>query len=242
MAIRKHPLVLVLVRLCLTPLFSRLLEFAPDRARQPRLLSGILAGILLSEAASDQIPAFTANIFSLDSIPYLSLIANLGLVASLFLISTLIHFSLIRRDVCMTVAVSTAGLAAPFRLGCAISVGLRHKCVNPSVKVTTRMTFFGTPTDITASSDLSRVLSELRLFIDPVRLVVLASGVLSDVIGGCLPALSVALASAGSGVVVTGSWTGPGGPTLGYLCAVLGLVLISAFFLLDDCDLGDVWK
>lgn len=64
------------------------------------------------------------------------------------------------------------------------------------------MTFIGTSSSITAFPVLSRILSELQLFTDPVGLVVLASGVVNDVIGWCLLALSVALASAGQGVVV----------------------------------------
>ncbi|KWU41557.1 hypothetical protein RHOSPDRAFT_22743, partial [Rhodotorula sp. JG-1b] len=252
------PLVLVIVQLCLILILSRILAFAFKWARQPRVVSEILAGILLGPTAFGQIPGFTENIFPSDSIPYLSLIANLGLVLFLFVIGTDVDFSLLRRNARPTLAVSTAGLVIPFGLGCAVSVGLYNEFIDSSIKFTTFMTFIGTSSSITAFPVLSRILSELQLFADPVGLVVLASGVVNDVIGWCLLALSVALASAGSGVVVvyilltmlawtlalffigrpalnwlarkTGSWTRPDGPTQGYVCAVLGLVLVSAFF------------
>ncbi|KAG0655341.1 K(+)/H(+) antiporter [Rhodotorula mucilaginosa] len=253
-----NPLVLVIVQLCLILILSRILAFAFKWARQPRVVSEILAGILLGPTAFGQIPGFTENIFPSDSIPYLSLIANLGLVLFLFVIGTDVDFSLLRRNARPTLAVSTAGLVIPFGLGCAVSVGLYNEFIDSSIKFTTFMTFIGTSSSITAFPVLSRILSELQLFSDPVGLVVLASGVVNDVIGWCLLALSVALASAGSGVVVvyilltmlawtlalffigrpalnwlarkTGSWTRPDGPTQGYVCAVLGLVLVSAFF------------
>ncbi|GAA5885674.1 hypothetical protein JCM3774_004524 [Rhodotorula dairenensis] len=253
-----NPLVLVIVQLCLILILSRILAFAFKWARQPRVVSEILAGILLGPTAFGQIPGFTDNIFPSDSIPYLSLIANLGLVLFLFVVGTDVDFSLLRRNVRPTLAVSTAGLVIPFGLGCAVSVGLYNQFIDGSVKFTTFMCFIGTSSSITAFPVLSRILSELQLFTDPVGLVVLASGVVNDVIGWCLLALSVALASAGSGVVVvyilltmfgwtlglffigrpalnwlarkTGSWTRPDGPTQGYVCAVLGLVLVSAFF------------
>ncbi|GAA5993132.1 hypothetical protein JCM10908_001304 [Rhodotorula pacifica] len=253
-----NPLVLVIVQLCLILILSRILAFGFKWARQPRVVSEILAGILLGPTAFGQIPGFTDNIFPAESIPYLSLIANLGLVLFLFVVGTDVDFSLLRRNMWPTIAVSTAGLVIPFGLGCAVSVGLYNEFLDASVKFTTFMCFIGTSSSITAFPVLSRILLELHLFTDPVGLVVLASGVVNDVIGWCLLALSVALASAGQGVVVvyilltmlgwtlalffigrpalnwlarkTGSWTRPDGPTQGYVCAVLGLVLVSAFF------------
>ncbi|BGO98205.1 K(+)/H(+) antiporter [Rhodotorula toruloides] len=253
-----NPLVLVIVQLVLILALSRILALAFRWARQPRVVSEILAGILLGPTAFGQIPGFTENIFPAPSIPFLSLIANLGLVLFLFVIGTDVDFSLLRRNLKPTVAVSAAGLVIPFGLGCAVSVGLYNEFISKEVKFTTFMTFIGTSSSITAFPVLSRILSELQLFTDPVGLVVLASGVVNDVIGWCLLALSVALASAGQGVVVvyilltmvgwtlalfflarpalnwlartTGSYTRSDGPTQGYVCATLALVLISAWF------------
>ncbi|BGP29748.1 K(+)/H(+) antiporter [Rhodotorula toruloides] len=253
-----NPLVLVIVQLVLILALSRILALAFRWARQPRVVSEILAGILLGPTAFGQIPGFTENIFPEPSIPFLSLIANLGLVLFLFVIGTDVDFSLLRRNLKPTVAVSAAGLVIPFGLGCAVSVGLYNEFISKDVKFTTFMTFIGTSSSITAFPVLSRILSELQLFTDPVGLVVLASGVVNDVIGWCLLALSVALASAGQGIVVvyilltmvgwtlalfflarpalnwlartTGSYTRADGPTQGYVCATLALVLISAWF------------
>ena len=54
---------LVIVQLCLILILSRILAFAFKWARQPRVVSEILAGILLGPTAFGQIPGFTENIF-----------------------------------------------------------------------------------------------------------------------------------------------------------------------------------
>ncbi|BGP45666.1 K(+)/H(+) antiporter [Rhodotorula kratochvilovae] len=253
-----NPLVLLIIQLVLILALSRILAFFFGRFRVPRVVCEIVAGILLGPTAFGQIPGFTENIFPEASITYLNLISNLGLVLFLFVIGTDVDFSLLRRNLKPTLAVSAAGLVIPFGLGCAVSVGLYQEFSPKSVVFTTFMCFIGTSSSITAFPVLSRILGDLHLFQDPVGLVVLASGVVNDVLGWCLLALSIALATAGTGVVVvyiilslvgwwlflyflcrpalnwlarkTGSFSRPDGPTQGYVCAVLALVLVSAWF------------
>jgi len=241
----------------------------------------IVAGILLGPTAFGRVPGFTENIFPPESISYLTLISNLGLVLFLFCVGTDVDFSLLRRNAKPTIAVSTAGLLLPFALGCGVSFGLYGAFVPDDVSKTTFMVFIGTSMSITAFPVLSRILGDLHLFQDPVGLVVLASGVVNDVLGWCLLSLAIALASSGSGVVVvyvlcclvglcvvslllspsgplnvvltprtcrwlflyficrpalvwlarkTGSFSRADGPTQGYVCAVLALVLVAAWF------------
>ncbi|GAA6052448.1 hypothetical protein JCM3770_001118 [Rhodotorula araucariae] len=253
-----NPLTLLIIQLVLILALSRILAFAFGRFRVPRVVCEIVAGILLGPTAFGQIPGFTANIFPAESITYLNLMASTGLVLFLFVIGTDVDFSLLRRNLKPTLAVSAAGLVIPFGLGCAVSVGLYNQFSPSSVVFTTFMCFIGTSSSITAFPVLSRILGDLHLFQDPVGLVVLASGVVNDVLGWCLLALSIALATAGTGVVVvyiilclsawwlflyflcrpalnwlarkTGSFSRPDGPTQGYVCAVLALVLVSAWF------------
>ncbi|GAA6001834.1 uncharacterized protein JCM10292_005931 [Rhodotorula paludigena] len=253
-----NPLVLIIVQLSLILILSRLLSAVLGRFRVPRVVCEIISGILLGPTAFGNIPGFTENIFPEASITYLSLLANLGLVLFLFIIGLDVDFALLKRNLKPSVAVSTAGLVIPFGLGCAVSVGLYNEFISDDVKFTTFMCFIGTSSCITAFPVLARILADLRLFQDPVGLVVLASGVVNDLIGWLLLALSIALASAGEGVVVvyillclagwwlflwficrpalnwlarrTGTFNRADGPTQGYVCAVLALVLVSAFF------------
>ncbi|GAA5847805.1 hypothetical protein JCM9279_006642 [Rhodotorula babjevae] len=253
-----NPLLLVIVQLCIILALSRGLAFVFGRFRVPRVVCEIVAGILLGPTAFGRVPGFTENIFPPESISYLTLISNLGLVLFLFCVGTDVDFSLLRRNAKPTIAVSTAGLLVPFALGCGVSFGLYGAFIPDDVSQTTFLVFIGTSMSITAFPVLSRILGDLHLFQDPVGLVVLASGVVNDVLGWCLLSLAIALASSGSGVVVvyvlcclvglwlflyficrpalvwlarkTGSFSRPDGPTQGYVCAVLALVLVAAWF------------
>lgn len=73
------------------------------------------------------IPGFRAAIFPAESLPNLTLVANLGLVLYLFLIGleTDVRFLISNWRVATTVAFS--GLAVPFGLGCAIAWGLYNQ-------------------------------------------------------------------------------------------------------------------
>ncbi|BGP18796.1 hypothetical protein JCM10213_003452 [Rhodosporidiobolus nylandii] len=251
------PIVLIVIQLCLIIALARLLGFFFGKARQPRVVSEILAGILLGPTAFGQIPHFTEHIFPQSSITYLTLLSEIGLVLFLFCVGMEADMGLLRRNFRPAMSVSLAGLAIPFGIGCAVSVGLFGQFGEEGVKFTTFMTFIGTSSSITALPVLARILGELQLMQDKVGLVALAAGVVNDVIGWALLALSIALANAGKGVVVvyilltlvgwmlflffacrpalvycarvTGSY-GPAGPTQNFVCACLVVVFASAFF------------
>ncbi|GAA6003483.1 hypothetical protein JCM10207_000352 [Rhodosporidiobolus poonsookiae] len=251
------PIVLIVIQLSLIIILARLLGVFFGKLRQPRVVSEILAGILLGPTAFGRIPGFTEHIFPQASITYLTLLSEVGLVLFLFCVGMEADMGLLKRNFKPSMAVSLSGLAVPFGIGCAVSVGLFHQFGQEGVKFTTFMTFIGTSSSITALPVLARILGELQLMQDKVGLVALASGVVNDVIGWALLALSIALANAGKGVVVvyilltlvawmlfltfacrpalvflarkTGSY-GPSGPTQNFVCVVLVLVLVSGFF------------
>ncbi|GAA5974841.1 hypothetical protein JCM11641_008391 [Rhodosporidiobolus odoratus] len=251
------PIVLIVIQLSLIIALSRCLAYFFGKMRQPRVVSEILAGILLGPTAFGRIPGFTEHIFPQASITYLTLLSEVGLVLFLFCVGMEADMGLLRRNLRPSLSVSLAGLAVPFGIGCAVSIGLFNQFGEPGVKFTTFMTFIGTSSSITALPVLARILGELQLMQDKVGLVALAAGVVNDVIGWALLALSIALANAGKGVVVvyilltlvgwmlfllyacrpalvllaqrTGSY-GPNGPTQNFVCACLVMVLASAFF------------
>lgn len=223
----------------------------------PVALLQILAGVLLGPTAMGRIPGFTANIFPPESIPSLNLLAQLGLVLYLFTIGLEVDFGLFKRNLKPCLSVSIAGIAIPFGLGCALSVGLYKQFIDPEIRFTNFMIFIGTSSSITAFPVLARILTELRLMGDNVGVVVLASGVFNDVLGWILLALSVALTASSQGQVViyiilsaagvvlalwfiarpafnllgrrTGSYEN--GPTQTYICATLILVLATAWIM-----------
>jgi Kef-type K+ transport system membrane component KefB len=151
-----------------------------------------------------RIPGFRAAIFPAESIPNLTLVANLGLVLYLFLIGleTDVRFLISNWRVASSVAFG--GLALPFGLGCALAWGLYHQFRDDAgiehIEFSTYMLFIGVAIAITAFPVLCRILTELELLSTPAGIITLSAGVANDVIGWILLALCVALANAGSGL------------------------------------------
>jgi len=200
---------------------SQLLSLGLRRIKQPRVISEVLGGILLGTStlhvsavisyrhqgptAFGRIPGFTKHVFPSQSIPYLTLVANIGLCLFLFIIGLEIDASIIRRNARLSVIVSLAGIILPFGIGSAISIPIYNRFIDPSVHFPYFMLFVGVTYSITAFPVLCRILTELKLLETTVGLIVLSAGVANDVVAWSLLALSIALVNATSGL--TALWT-----------------------------------
>ncbi|KIJ07122.1 hypothetical protein PAXINDRAFT_177714 [Paxillus involutus ATCC 200175] len=200
-----EPLRLWIVQVAVIIIMAQLLSLGLRRIKQPKVIAEVLGGILLGPTAFSRIPGFTEHIFPAVSLPYLSLVANIGLCLFLFLIGLEIDASIIKRNARMSVIVSLAGIALPFALGTALSLPLYNHFIDPSVPFTYFMLFTGVAYSITAFPVLCRILTELKLLDTNVGIVVLSAGVGNDVVGWTLLALTVALVNDSSGL--TALWT-----------------------------------
>ncbi|KAL9001865.1 MAG: hypothetical protein Q9188_005184 [Gyalolechia gomerana] len=185
-------------------IFCRLLHYPLSKMRQPRVIAEIIGGIVLGPSVFGRIPGFSDAIFPKDSIPTLSLVANLGLILFLFLVGLETDLRILLSHWKVALSVGAAGMALPFSLGCAIAYGLYHQFredpgLEP-ISFGTYMLFVGVAMAITAFPVLCRILTELKLLHDHVGVVVLSAGVGNDVVGWILLALCVALVNAGSGI------------------------------------------
>jgi Kef-type K+ transport system membrane component KefB len=161
----------------------------------------VLGGILLGPTAFGRIPGFSEHIFPTQSIPYLSLVANIGLCLFLFIIGLEIDAAIIRRNARLSMTVAAAGVIIPFGLGAVLAIPLYNHFIDSSqVSYTHFMLFTGVAFSITAFPVLCRILTELKLLDTTVGIVVLSAGVGNDIVGWTLLALSVALVNAGSGL------------------------------------------
>ncbi|KAI6044894.1 Sodium/hydrogen exchanger family-domain-containing protein [Pisolithus marmoratus] len=199
------PLRLWIIQVGVIIMMAQLLSLGLGRIRQPKVIAEVLGGILLGPTAFGAIPGFTQHIFPEDSLPYLSLVANIGLCLFLFLVGLEIDASIVKRNARLSIVVSLAGIALPFGLGSVLSLPLYHHFIDPSVHFTYFMLFTGVAYSITAFPVLCRILTELKLLDTTVGIVVLSAGVGNDIVGWTLLALSVALVNAGSGL--TALWT-----------------------------------
>ncbi|KAH9999652.1 Sodium/hydrogen exchanger family-domain-containing protein [Russula compacta] len=195
------PLRLWIIQVGIIIITTQLLSMVLRKLRQPRVIAEVLGGILLGPTAFGRIPGFSYHIFPSQSIPYLSLVANIGLCLFLFLVGLEIDIAIIRRNARLSVTVAVAGVTIPFGLGAALAVPLYHRFIDASqVSYTHFMLFTGVAYSITAFPVLCRILTELKLLDTTVGIVVLSAGVCNDIIGWTLLALSVALVNAGSGL------------------------------------------
>ncbi|KAI9447249.1 Sodium/hydrogen exchanger family-domain-containing protein [Russula earlei] len=195
------PLRLWIIQVGIIILTTQILSLVLRKIRQPRVIAEVLGGILLGPTAFGRIPGFSKHIFPPESIPYLSLVANIGLCLFLFLVGLEIDTAIIRRNARLSLTVAAAGITIPFGLGAALAIPLHHHFIDASqVSYTHFMLFTGVAYSITAFPVLCRILTELKLLDTTVGIVVLSAGVGNDIIGWTLLALSVALVNAGSGL------------------------------------------
>lgn len=108
-------------------IFCRLLHYPLSLLRQPRVIAEVIGGILLGPSVMGRIPGFTDAIFPSESIPNLTLVANLGLVLFLFLVGLEVDLRYFVSNWKLAISVGVAGMALPFGLGCAISWGLYNE-------------------------------------------------------------------------------------------------------------------
>ncbi|KAI5120140.1 hypothetical protein M0805_001908 [Coniferiporia weirii] len=250
------PLRLWIIQVGIIVMMAQLLSLLLRRIKQPKVIAEVLGGILLGPTAFGRIPGFTEHIFPPDSLPYLSLVANIGLVLFLFLVGLEIEMSTIKKNARFSMPIALGGMVLPFGLGAGLSVPLYHRYIDPSTKFTNFMLFTGVAYSITAFPVLCRILTELKLVDTTVGIVVLSAGVGNDIIGWTLLALSVALVNAASGlsalwILLTAvGWalflllpvkhaflwlaqhTGSieNGPTMTFMTATILMVFGSAFF------------
>ncbi|KAL8768544.1 MAG: hypothetical protein Q9209_005229 [Squamulea sp. 1 TL-2023] len=201
----KNPIIVFIIQAGIIIVFCRLLQYPLSKIRQPTVIAEIIGGILLGPSVLGRIPGFSDAIFPEESLPTLSLAANLGLVLFLFLVGLEVDLRLMLKNWKISLSVGAAGMVLPFGLGCAIAYGLYHEFRGDEgllpISFGTYMLFVGVAMAITAFPVLCRILTELKLLGTEVGLVVLSAGVGNDVVGWILLALCVALVNAGSGIV-----------------------------------------
>jgi len=252
-----EPLVLFIVQAVIIISLCNVIGFFFKRIRQPKVISEVIGGIILGPTVMGRIPHFSHAIFPTSSIPFLSLVANIGLVLFLFIIGLEVDFKLFKQNWRSAAGIGFFGLAIPFGIGAAVAVGIYNRFVDSaSVEFGHFLLFICVAFAITAFPVLCRILTELKLLQNPVGIATLAAGVANDVIGWILLALAVTLVNSGAGltalyvmltvaawivflalvirpifiVLARRSGSFEKGPTPGITCLVLLMTFTSAWF------------
>jgi len=228
----KDPITMFIIQAGLIITVCHILHWPLKKIRQPRVIAEVIGGILLGPSVMGRIPGFRAAIFPAESIPNLTLVANLGLVLYLFLIGLETDVRFLLSNWRVATSVAFAGMALPFGLGCALAWGLYNQFSGDEgilgISFSVYMLFIGVAIAITAFPVLCRILTELKLLDTSVGVITLSAGVANDVVGWILLALCVTLVNAGNGL--TALWILM--TCLGYLLFLLYLVKPALVWLL----------
>jgi len=111
------PLNLFFVQATIIISVCRALSLLGHYLRQPRVIFEIIGGILLGPSAIGRDSYFAQKIFPSSSIPYLSIVANIGLTFYLFLVGLELDLKLLATHGKKAGVIAIMGMAVPFVLG-----------------------------------------------------------------------------------------------------------------------------
>lgn len=166
---------------------------------QPQVIGEMIAGIALGPSLFGLVaPEFQAMIFPKDSKAVLYVCAQLGVGLYMFIVGLGFRTDLFRSNAKSAVAVSLAGIAAPFAVAIALTPWLLDlKLFGANVNSMQATLFAGACISITAFPVLARIIQERGLTNTPLGSLALSSGAIDDVAAWTV--LAVVLASFGGG-------------------------------------------
>lgn len=163
---------------------------------QPQVIGEMIAGVVLGPSLFGLwFPAAQAWVFPEESKPVVLAASQVGLVLYMFLVGVEFRTELLRQNARSAVAVSVAGMAAPFLLGAGIALWLvgRPGMFGPGVHAIDAALFLGASMAITAFPMLARIIYERGLAGTALGTLALAAGAIDDAAAWCV--LAVVLAS-----------------------------------------------
>lgn len=193
-------------------------SFVMRRVGQPAVIGEMIAGVLLGPSLLGLLaPDASAWLFPQASKAILHEIAQLGLVLYMFTVGLEFRTDLLAAKARPAIAVSLAGMAAPFALGALISIplvgdgGFYGTDISPAMAAV----FTGAAMCVTAFPMLARIIRERGLASTPAGTLAIAAGSLDDVAAWILLA-GVVGASQGAPILVL--WTLLGAIAYGAVC------------------------
>ena len=174
----------------------RLTGLVGRRLGQPQVVSEMIAGVLLGPSLLGLFfPEVAAKLFPPETLRVLFPVSQLGLAAYMFVVGLEFRMDIVRQQARAAVAVSIAGMAAPFALGAVLGWYFHgHTSLFPGrTSVTEAAIFTGSSLCITAFPMLARIIHFKGLAGTTMGTVAIGSGAINDAAAWCL--LAVVLAS-----------------------------------------------
>ena len=198
-----HLAVHFFLQLAVILLFCRFVGAIALRFGQPQVIAEMLAGVLLGpslfgllwpEAQHWLFPWDTAQKMR-DTQSYLFPASQLGLALYMFVVGMEFRMDIVRRKLKSSIAVSIAGMLAPFVLGAGLAwILFNNTTLFPTAtSLSQAMLFLGASMCITAFPMLARIIDFKKLTGTTMGTVALGAGAINDATAWCL--LAVVLAS-----------------------------------------------
>lgn len=173
----------------------RVVGWLARRLGQPQVVGEMIAGVALGPSLFGLVaPDWQAALFPAASRPVLFTAAQLGLVLYMFIVGLEFRVDLVRARMRTAVAVSAAGILAPFALGCAVAWWLFSMggYYGSEVTAAQAIPYLGAAMAITAFPMLARIIVERGLAGTEVGALSLAAGAIDDAAAWCVLALVLA--------------------------------------------------
>lgn len=214
-----HLAVQFFLQLAVILLVCRVIGAVAARFGQPQVVAEMIAGVLLGPSLFGLfLPGWQSAIFPADTKNYLYPASQLGLALYMFVVGLEFRVDIVQRRLRSSMAVSFAGMAAPFILGAGLGWAFFHhtKLFPARTTLPEAMLFLGASMCITAFPMLARIIHFKKLSGTTMGTVALGAGALDDATAWCL--LAVVLASFDR--AWTQAWVNIGGG-VGYVLVTL---------------------
>ncbi len=167
-----------------------------QRFGQPQVVGEMIAGVVIGPSVFGLFfPELAAQLFPPDSMKVLFPLSQLGLAAYMFVVGLEFRMDIVSQRLRSAVAVSIAGMAAPFALGALLGwfFHAHTTLFRERTSLPEAMIFLGASMCITAFPMLARIISFKKLAGTTMGTVALGAGAINDAAAWCL--LAIVLAS-----------------------------------------------
>ncbi len=198
-----HLAVQFFLQLAVILLFCRLVGAVARKFGQPQVVAEMIAGVMLGPSlfgllwpeAQQWLFPWDLTQKTRDTQSYLFPISQLGLALYMFVVGMEFRMDIVQKRLKSSIAVSVAGMVAPFVLGAGLAwVLFHHTALFPArTSLMEAMLFLGASMCITAFPMLARIIHFKKLTGTTMGTVALGAGAIDDATAWCL--LAVVLAS-----------------------------------------------